>query len=138
MHVFTYGTLMYRPVWRRVTTGEYRSLAGALHGYSRMRVLGERYPALVRATPESTVRGIVYLDVSSADLAALDHFEAEGEAYLRIPVPVELEDGSRAEAWTYLALRPERVEDTPWEPERFEAEDLKYFLDTYCRDRAPR
>ncbi len=81
MNVFTYGSLMYRPVWERVVVGRYGAVEGTLRGYARRRITGEVYPALLRAEPESVVAGILYLDVSPRDLAALDHFEGEGEAY---------------------------------------------------------
>lgn len=134
-HVFTYGSLMYGPVWQRVVTGAYRQFAGRIRGYERRRISGETYPALIRARPESTVRGILYLDVSASDLKALDYFEDEGKTYARIRVPVELEDGGTLEAWTYLYLYPQRVEPAPWLPEHFEQGDLQRFLNTYCRDR---
>jgi gamma-glutamylcyclotransferase (GGCT)/AIG2-like uncharacterized protein YtfP len=137
MHVFTYGSLMYPAVWERVVSGEYRGEGGALRGYARRRIDGEIYPALVRAAPGDVVEGVLYPDVSAADLAALDHFEGEGEAYRRIEVRVARADGEVVPAWTYLYLDSGRVEDTPWDPARFEAEDLARFLDGYCRERAP-
>jgi len=135
-NVFTYGSLMYPSVWRRVVRGEYRSLRGEVRGYRRVRVAGASYPALIRAEPREVVAGVVYLDVSAADVARLDHFEAEGEAYSRVPVSVELRGGRPVEAWAYLALHPDRVEPAEWDPARFEAEDLARFLTTYCAERA--
>ena len=137
MRVFTYGSLMYRQVWDRVVSGAHEAENGTIRGYARRRILSEVYPALLRGPSESTVRGVLYLDVSASDLAALDRFEGEGDAYLRIQVPVELDDGKLLNAWTYLYLHPERVEGSLWDAERFEAEDLHHFLNTYCRDRAP-
>ena len=136
MDVFTYGSLMYRPVWERVVSGDYPAEAAAIRGFERRRVAGEVYPALVRAGEGSVVNGVLYRGVSLADVRALDRFEAEGEAYSRIHVPVELGSGERVEGWTYLYLVEGSVEEDAWEPGRFEAEHLGYFLDTYCRDRA--
>ena len=138
MHIFTYGSLMYRAVWQRVVAGDYIAVPARVHGYERRRISGETYPGLVRATPEVAVDGILYRDVSGADVAALDHFEGEGMAYTRIRVPVELSDGALVDAWTYLFLRAALLEECPWEPARFEAEGLERFLATYCRERAPR
>jgi gamma-glutamylcyclotransferase (GGCT)/AIG2-like uncharacterized protein YtfP len=135
MDIFTYGSLMYPAVWRRVVSGDYASCAATLHGYARRRIRGELYPALIRAVPESAVAGILYRDVSAADVAALDHFEGEGEAYSRIPVRVDLAGGGTVEAWTYLYLLSATGEESDWEPERFETRDLPRFLDTYCRER---
>ena len=44
MHVFTYGSLMYRQVWDRVIAGGYRARVGK-----------EVYPALLRGPAESAV-----------------------------------------------------------------------------------
>jgi cation transport regulator ChaC len=70
MHVFTYGSLMYRRVWEHVITCTYPSCSGVIHGYARRRIGGKTYPALVQAAPD-TVEGVVYLHVSARDLAAL-------------------------------------------------------------------
>ena len=137
MHIFTYGSLMYAPVWQRVVTGSYDARAGRIRGYARQRIHGELYPALLAAAPESEVRGVLYLDVSPQDVEALDNFEGAGMDYRRIEVPVALEDGSVLNAATYLYLHPARVEEAPWDAERFEAEGLQRFLDTYCRTRLP-
>lgn len=133
MHVFTYGSLMYPPVWERVVSGRYPGRSGAVRGFARRRVAGEVYPGLIRATPTSAVEGIVYLDVSAADLAALDRFE--GDAYERVLVTVELGGGESVEAWSYLFRDLSRLEEAVWEPARFEGPDLAHFLATYCRER---
>ncbi|MFN0181559.1 MAG: gamma-glutamylcyclotransferase family protein [Gemmatimonadales bacterium] len=132
-NVFTYGSLMYRRVWDRVVAGEYPARPGTIRGFERRRIVGEVYPALVPGSPERSVGGVVYLGVSAADLAALDQFE--GEAYRRIEVVVDTGDGSGLAAWTYAFVAVERVDQTEWDAERFAAEHLDYFLDTYCRER---
>ncbi len=137
MHVFTYGSLMYRQVWDRVVAGGYQARAGTVRGFVRVRVNNEAYPALLRGPAQSAVPGVLYLDVSASDLATLDRFEDEGKAYGRIPVSVELDDASALDACAYLFLHPDRVDGSPWEPERFEAEGLQHFVNTYLRDRAP-
>ena len=132
MHVFTYGSLMYPAVWERVVTGAYRALPATVRGFARRRIAGEVYPALVEAASDDAVEGILYLDVSARDLAALDRFE--GEAYERIAVRVEGERGA-VEAWTYRFRELSRVEPASWEPAGFEREGLAHFLATYCRER---
>ena len=138
MHVFTYGSLMYRRVWEHIVTGAYRSCSAVLHGYVRRRIRGKTYPALARAAPADAVAGVVYLDISATDLAALDAFEEEGTAYVRRLVPVTLGNGSTLHAWTYVYRHPNDVEHTAWEPAQFERADLDRFLATYGRDHAPR
>jgi gamma-glutamylcyclotransferase (GGCT)/AIG2-like uncharacterized protein YtfP len=138
MHIFTYGSLMYRPVWERVVAGEYRAEAATVRGFSRRRIRGELYPALVRAAPDAEVAGVLYRDVSAPDVAALDRFEGEGEAYSRILVRIHLAGGGVEQGWSYLYLRRDLVEDSPWDPELFETDGLERFLATYCRERAQR
>lgn len=133
MNVFTYGSLMHRLVWDRVVTGDYPAQPGTIRGFERRRIIGEVYPALVVGPPESEVSGVVYLDVSAADLAALDRFE--GEAYRRIEVPVDTADRPGARAWTYAFVPVDRVDAAAWDPQKFAAEHLDYFLATYCRER---
>lgn len=137
MNVFTYGSLMYRPVWDRVVSREYAAVAALLRGYARRRIRGEIYPALRPGGAESTVRGVVYLGVTPDDLSALDRFEDEGDAYSRIEVPVELADGRTVQAATYLYREAALVEESLWEPDRFETSDLRVFLDRYCRGVVP-
>ena len=109
----------------------------AFPGFARVRVSNEVYPALLRGPAPSAVPGVLYLDVSASDLATLDRFEDEGNAYSRIPVSVELDDASALDACAYLFLHSDRVDASPWEPERFEAGGLEHFVNTYVRDRAP-
>ena len=75
--VFTYGSLMFDPVWSRVVAGSYERCEAILQGYDRKAVRGETYPVLMPSSALSQVQGVVYCNVSSADLARLDHFEGE-------------------------------------------------------------
>lgn len=137
MHVFTYGSLMYRSVWERVVSRSYQSRPARVCGFIRLRVSNEVYPALLRGPADSSVHGMLYLDVSPVDLAALDRFEDEGEMYGRIQVSVELDDGGVVDAAAYLFLHPHRVDGSLWDPARFKAEGLQHFLNTYVRERTP-
>jgi gamma-glutamylcyclotransferase (GGCT)/AIG2-like uncharacterized protein YtfP len=128
-HVFTYGSLMFPEVWGRVVAGEYVSVPGWIRGYSRYRIRGERHPALLSDPGAERLDGVVYLDVGSQDIAALDRFETA--AYQRREVPVELESGERANAWVYVFVDPGWIERAAWDPARFRAEDLAAFLRDY-------
>ncbi len=74
------------------------------------------------------VEGIVYFDVSTEDMAALDIFE--GGDYRRVGIAVSLPDGTSVEASTYLYLPEEKLASEPWTPENFQMES---FLQSYCR-----
>lgn len=129
MHIFTYGSLMFPEVWQRVVQGHYRFASAAVDGYARFTVAGETYPGMVARTG-ATVSGVLYFDVDERDIAALDTFE--GEDYRRETVRMVLDDGSSAEAGTYLYLPPQKLLESPWDPERFQVER---FIGTYCRDK---
>ncbi|MDP9108487.1 MAG: gamma-glutamylcyclotransferase [Pseudomonadota bacterium] len=126
--IFTYGSLMFAEVWQKVVAGQYASAKATFYGYQRFALRGETYPGIVaRAT--GSVDGLVYLDVSDADIAALDAFE--GVDYRRIEAGVTSADGTPVAVQTYLMLQPQQLSDQPWLPEQFA---LQRFLDTYCRD----
>ena len=127
-HVFTYGSLMFPPVWSLVVAGRYRSLAGTLAGHARFAVDAQDYPGMVVRSGAS-VDGVLYLDVDEADLARLDRFE--GDDYRRAMVDVATAEGTLP-AETYVYLQAERLLASPWDPAAFA---MQRFIDTYCRDR---
>jgi gamma-glutamylcyclotransferase (GGCT)/AIG2-like uncharacterized protein YtfP len=128
-HVFTYGSLMFPEVWQRVVRGGYRSAPAVLDGHARFALAGETYPGTIASTGAS-VAGIVYFDVSDADVAALDAFE--GSEYRRDRVQVRLDSGTLEDAHTYIYLLPQKLSKSPWLPEEFQ---MQRFLGTYCRER---
>ena len=135
MNVFTYGSLMFDPVWSAVVRGRYRSLPAAVANHARHAVRGETYPGVVeRAGAE--VRGRLWLGVSADDLARLDAFE--GGDYRRVTVSVAAGEPARAmEAQMYLYLRPERLEAEPWDEGWFEREGIARFLAEHCGSPQP-
>ncbi len=128
-HVFTYGSLMFAPVWERVVQGAYRSAAATLDQHVRFSLVDDTYPGMV-ASAGSSVAGVVYFDVDAADLAALDYFE--GSEYRRTPVQLRLEDGAALAGQTYLFTALGRLSDQAWNPDTFA---MARFLDSYCRDK---
>jgi len=128
-HIFTYGSLMFAPVWQRVVQGTYRSAPARLDNYARFAITGETYPGMV-ALDGASVAGVLYFDVSDRDVAALDAFE--GNEYRREQVLVTLETGESAAANTYIYLATEKLSQSPWVPEAFQ---LERFIGSYCRDK---
>lgn len=132
-HVFTYGSLMFAPVWQRVVAGTYRSAVASLSGHVRFALKDDIYPGML-AQPGGIVQGVVYFDVRSADLQALDRFE--GAQYERRTVQVLTAGPAQAlntvAAETYLCTAVECLSDDPWEPATFA---LQRFVDTYCHER---
>lgn len=144
-HVFTYGSLMFERVWRTVVSGRYRSMPATLRSFRRQRVRGQDYPSLQRLPADdpcdtggavSPVDGVLYLDVETSDIAALDAFE--GADYRRVEVRVILAAAPHAPrgtvlATTYLYVAGDKVEPGPWDPGLFEREAIDRFL----RDHPP-
>lgn len=128
-HIFTYGSLMFPPVWQRVVRGSYRSAAARLDDHARFEIRNETYPGVI-AQAGASVSGMLYFDVSPPDVAALDAFE--GIEYRRDSVLVRLESGASVAAGTYIYLQPQKLSKSPWLPEEFQ---MERFLGTYCREK---
>lgn len=129
-HIFTYGSLMFEPVWSQVVRGSYQHFQGTISGYIRLRIRNENYPALVPGPLTASVSGIVYLDIDAEDLARLDAFE--GSIYLRKNVQVRTGNNLFA-ADAYLLRDSYRhlSSDREWDPEEFEKHGIHEFLGSY-------
>ena len=133
-NVFTYGSLMFPVVWNHVVLGHYRSSEASIHGFQRLRIRGEHYPALIINPNAGSLTGRVYFDVSASDIARLDHFETSDYARVSIAVTIA---GKALAADAYLALKPETLEQMEWIPETFARDGLESFLTTYAATNAP-
>lgn len=100
---FAYGTLMCEDIMAEVSGCRLPFVSGILRGYSRRRVKGELYPAIV-PDENSAVQGVVYQNLPDTAWARLDRFE--GEMYMRMAVKVELDDKAHLLAETYV-IHPE-------------------------------
>lgn len=88
--VFTYGTLQSDAVLQAVLGRVPHRVRGTLHGYSRHPILGQCYPA-VTPCRDASVTGYLLLQLSPAELLALDAFE--DPAYERVVSPVKVDAG---------------------------------------------
>jgi gamma-glutamylcyclotransferase (GGCT)/AIG2-like uncharacterized protein YtfP len=130
-HVFTYGSLMFDPVWSRVVAGSYDRCEAILPAYDRKGIRGEMYPAVVPSAHQSQVQGILYLDVSTPDLDRLDRFE--GELYSRKKEQIITMDMAIVSAEVYV-LREEHyalLSPAEWDPVHFNTKDIKFFMKTF-------
>jgi gamma-glutamylcyclotransferase (GGCT)/AIG2-like uncharacterized protein YtfP len=100
MHVFTYGSLMFREIWQIVVGREFENVAGMVAGYSVYRVRRGAYPGMIATAPKDEVRGLLYLDVDRESVARLDRFE--GRFYERHVLPVLCADGQQRVAGAYV------------------------------------
>lgn len=130
-NVFTYGSLMFDPVWSGVVNGSYDRYEAILQGYERKGVRGEVYPVIVPSPAPSQVQGIVYLDVSSSDMARLDLFE--GEYYFRKTEQVVTLDMTILPVEIYVLKEEYYAVIAPdeWDAEYFSTTGIHLFMQSY-------
>ena len=127
-HVFTYGSLMFAPVWGKLVTGDYLATKGILPNYARRCVKNEEYPVIFKANEK--VKGVVYYDVSDEDIKVLDDFE--GEFYQRITVDIVTHTQTiQAEVYALKEAYFAIIDDKPWDERTFATEGIKPFLANY-------
>lgn len=130
-HIFTYGSLMFEPVWNKIVSARYQSVPAQLPNFCRLGIRGETYPATVPApdVPGAVVSGRLWLDVQAPDLARLDAFE--GTEYRRESVVVQTDPGAglgaQLPAQCYVWLDSARLLATDWDVAGFEREHLAQF-----------
>jgi len=131
VNVFTYGSLMFDPVWSRVVESCYDRRTAILQGYDRKAVRGEFFPVIVPSAPCSRVEGLVYLNVSASDLARLDRFE--GEYYYRKAEQVAAPDMTILPAEIYVLKEEYYAVISPreWDPVHFSTTGIHYFMHHY-------
>ena len=129
-NIFTYGTLMFEPVWIKVTGSPHNSQKAILTGFERKSVKDQFYPVLIPSKNQLKLQGVVYCDIDEATLCKLDMFE--GDSYLRKIVRVNLYNGDALDAQTYI-LKKEYyhiIGSTDWDPLQFEIKDMGFFLNS--------
>lgn len=130
-HLFTYGTLMFTEIWSLVVRGSYQSQSGTISGFIRKSVRDREYPVIYQESGKPPVHGIVYFNVTPADIYRLDGFE--GAYYVRQNGPVVLTDQSVIEAEIYV-LKPRYqhiVDERDWDPDYFKIKGMKNLIDSY-------
>jgi gamma-glutamylcyclotransferase (GGCT)/AIG2-like uncharacterized protein YtfP len=120
VNVFTYGSLMFAPVWDKVCVGRYATRKITLRDFQRYCIKGESYPAVI-PLPGASVEGMLYLDVTQADQLRLNQFE--GNEYVLRHHQI---DGLSIAFYEYVALS--RIERRDWSPSEFEQNSLPTFL----------
>lgn len=131
INIFTYGSLMFSPVWDKVVSGNYLASTALLRGYARRAVVNEQYPVAFAANAEDSIQGIVYFDVTPQDLYRLDCFE--GDYYQRISVLLELPQQGQLRADAYI-VKPRHqaiISDQLWDPRHFQEQGMHEFMTAY-------
>jgi gamma-glutamylcyclotransferase (GGCT)/AIG2-like uncharacterized protein YtfP len=128
MHLFTYGTLMFPEVWRRISIGEFPSQPAVLRGYAMYRVKDAVYPGIIRGDDATEVQGLVYADLDEDTLFELDTYESS--FYERLPVTVQTADGADLECHAYIVppSRRDLLTDEGWDREWFRVNELDRYL----------
>ena len=76
-NLFTYGTLMFAPVWDSLIGSHYNSEPAVLGGFRRYAVKNEEFPVIRPDHDHACVEGIIYYGLSQSDFDNLDEFEGE-------------------------------------------------------------
>ncbi len=123
--LFTYGSLMFPKVWKRVAGTDNYAFPATLGGFEARKLAGLTYPGLL-AVEGGSAAGLLYVGVSPEALRRLDAFE--GRKYDRIAVKVSVEGHAEPlEAYTYLLADQDRSTILPeiWDAEEFRLHHLK-------------
>ena len=117
-NLFAYGTLMCEDIMLEVSGCQLTPVPGTLKNYSRRKVKGEQYPAIM-PHKHSDVKGVVYQNVTDSGWERLDAFE--GEMYARQSVQIELDERTILSAETYVVRSEflEHLEQTEWHFDEF-------------------
>ncbi|KAL6752067.1 hypothetical protein V8C86DRAFT_2764491 [Haematococcus lacustris] len=99
-NAFVYGTLMCEDVLKRLIRRVPLMKPAVLQGYSRFKVKGAVYPAIIATTPDALVQGQVLFELSADELKILDQYETS--EYERLSVMPTLEDASQVAADVYV------------------------------------
>ena len=130
VNLFTYGSLMFAPVWQTLVSGRYDYESAQLYGFARFAVRGEEYPVIKPVNKSASVSGVVYLHVDDNDIARLDDFE--GEYYRGAKVQVTGNNGL-VDAETYVLRRRfySIASNQPWNEAQFAKTGIKGFMAQY-------
>lgn len=130
VNIFTYGSLMFAPVWQQVVKGQYQAIPSVLADHQRLAVLNEDYPVAIHQ-PAHHIQGVLYLGVNADDIARLDRFE--GEYYDRISIQVTDAQGCvySADVYRLNAQFQAILAPVDWDVEQFKQQGLQRFLQQY-------
>ncbi len=124
-NLFAYGTLMWPEVLEAVIGRKPTGKPATLPGFKRLRVRGECFPVIVKS-PDDSVDGILYENLTGPEFALLDRFE--GEEYDRAELPV---GGIAAQVYVLCEKWAHIAEPVLWQPSDFTPEHRAAFCAEY-------
>lgn len=125
--VFVYGTLLNDEVLEVILGHTPTKCSAQLHGYKRVKVLGQMYPAIL-PDENSKVDGAILTELTARDLKRLDEYE--GLYYERMPVLVSVAGDLSQHCTTYI-FRSEYyklLSSETWSNKNFRENCLQQFL----------
>ena len=135
MHrLFCYGTLQVPQVIRAVTGRDYFGKTAVLRDHAIYRVKNAEYPGITYSVG-GVAEGVLYEDISNADLKRLDLFE--GEFYDRQMLDVRLPDQATKKAWVYVIAQQHMgvLSEDSWRLTDFLDNGLDKFMKGYVQAR---
>ncbi len=128
MRCFFFGSLMDRDVAKlvlgRVIEPRLQQ-PGILHGYERLLVAEESYPALA-PRPGGKVTGVVAEGISDTDMDRMLFFESD--EFVPAACDIELTSGEYVSAQTFLAREVLEYTDQPWNFDHWRRRDKDEYL----------
>jgi len=128
MSLFTYGTLMFAEVWRRIGIGEFESQPATLQGFTVYRLCNAVIPGMMRTTGEDQASGLIYQGLDENALFELDAYESD--LYKRVDVQATAADGQVIDCQAYVIpeSRRQAVTNELWDATWFEQHELANYL----------
>ncbi|DBB07818.1 TPA: hypothetical protein ACH3X3_009227 [Trebouxia sp. C0006] len=126
--VFVYGTLLSEEIVKILLNRNPESHPATVKGYSRYRIRGRVYPAILPTTPSDELTGMVLCGLSEREFEILDEYEDED--YFRTKVTaLEQDTGKEVPADIYVwkdSLRSELY--GTWDYDEFRRLHLKEYM----------
>jgi len=128
MSLFTYGTLMFAEVWRRIGIGEFQSQPATLQGFAVYRLRDATLPGMFRTSNGDQTSGLIYHGLDEDVLFELDAYESD--LYKRIAVQATAADGQVIDCQAYVIPESRRkaLTDKPWDATWFKQHELANYL----------
>lgn len=94
---------MYPQVLQALLNRVPSSCKACIHGFKRYNIKGQLFPAVIKASPDCKVEGVLLRELTPEDMIVFDEFE--GDEYYKLPVQpqVMLEDGNESSGTTAAA-----------------------------------
>jgi hypothetical protein len=129
MNLFTYGSLMFEPVWSTLVRQPHASMLARIDDFDRQGVLDELYPGLIHK-PGAHTQGRLWLGLNDSEVAVLDAFEGVSYHRQSVQVAISARRGgqTRVPAQVYVFSDTQRLTGRPWDMQRFRDFDLERFL----------